>query len=261
MSWAEIKSALNSTLGTPNFKALDQLIKDTVTELAETSKIWTYDTPGTYTWQRPPGVGTVEVTIVGAGGGGASGGYYSGGGGGGAGFINTRILDVSGFDSVQVTVGAGGAGAAGGSGNRGATAGSTGGTSSFGSLLSVSGGRGGASSSSNSGGQGGWGSCGGNSGQCAPGLTPAYGISGEDAIWAGFQKTAGIAGSSGTAASSGATVIKSGVGGKLFAVNPLGISAASYCSGGNGSDGYTSTGYSSSKASDGLPGYVYIRAI
>ena len=81
------------------------------------------------TWAKPDGVGTIIVTVVGAGGGGS--GYCEGGGAGGT---SERVIDVTNVGSVSVSIGNPGGGTnysgCGGNGN----------TSSFGSYCSASGG-------------------------------------------------------------------------------------------------------------------------
>ncbi len=100
-----------------------------------------YDTPGSYTWNRPAGLKYVIVTVVGAGG--AGGGALSGttgasaGSGGGGGASAKVLIDASALGASEtVTVGAGGVGAAGADGGAG-------GASSFGSHVSCGGGAGG----------------------------------------------------------------------------------------------------------------------
>lgn len=73
---------------------------------------------GAYTWPIPAGVKALQIFMVGAGGGGGSGrvdaaGTARSGGGGGGGASTTLVnLLVSGFSSLDITVGAGGAGGA-----------------------------------------------------------------------------------------------------------------------------------------------------
>ena len=102
------------------------------------------------TWSKPDGVGTIIVTVVGAGGGG-SGECESGGAGG----TSERVIDVANVGSVTVTIGNPGGGTSysgcGGNGN----------TSSFGSYCSASGGTGANCRQQHAGGIGGNGS-GGN---------------------------------------------------------------------------------------------------
>ena len=99
------------------------------------------------TWAKPDGVGTIIVTVVGAGGGGS--GYCESGGAGGT---AQRQVDVTNVSSISVTIGNPGGGTSysgcGGNGN----------TSSFGSYCSASGGIGANCSQSRAGGYGGNGS-------------------------------------------------------------------------------------------------------
>ncbi len=94
------------------------------------------------TWNKPAGVTSVMVELCGAGGAGANAGpgTDNGGAGGGGGGYARELLDVSGYSSQTVTIGAGGTGA--------------GGTTSFGSLLSATGGTAGSGRNGGSGGVG-----------------------------------------------------------------------------------------------------------
>lgn len=103
-----------------------------------------FDTPGVTNWAVPDvlrqGLRKAHVTVIGSGGSGAQGVTPSGdqtGGGGGAGGVAEGIYDLSGLDSVTITVGEGG------SSRSSAGAGSSGGSSSFGTILSAGGGGGG----------------------------------------------------------------------------------------------------------------------
>jgi hypothetical protein len=92
------------------------------------SNFITFETPGTYTWNKPTGVTKVLVECWGAGG---AGGFASSGGtyyGGAAGGYGKSILDISSFSNISVTIGAG------------ASFPNTGGSSSFGNLLTATGG-------------------------------------------------------------------------------------------------------------------------
>jgi hypothetical protein len=110
-------------------------------------KISVFDQPGTDTWTKPDGCVFVRVQLVGAGGG--SSGYCESGGSGG---YSEKYIDVSGIDSVQVTVGSGGSHV-----SYHATA-PSGGTTSFGTYLTATGGLGANSHGSHEGGAGGVGS-------------------------------------------------------------------------------------------------------
>ena len=97
-----------------------------------------YNTVGTFSWTRPPGVSSVRVKVIGGGGGGGrnvSGTPPSGGGGGG---VAEGVINLESETTISVTVGAGGAG--------GATAGANGAAGSqsvFGVYVSAAGGAGG----------------------------------------------------------------------------------------------------------------------
>ncbi|MCN2816121.1 hypothetical protein MLV98_22555, partial [Escherichia coli] len=95
----------------------------------------------------------VRVKVIGGGG---SGGYPSisltnaaGGGGGGGGGVSESVIDLTGIDTVTITVGSGGE-----SQNTSARNGNPGGTSSFGAYLSATGGDGGGQVSGGAGGKG-----------------------------------------------------------------------------------------------------------
>lgn len=68
-----------------------------------------YESVGEHTWENP-GVGEVEVLVVGGGGGGGGPhGVYACGGGGGGGVIHRESYDVTGVTEASVVVGTGGA--------------------------------------------------------------------------------------------------------------------------------------------------------
>ena len=93
------------------------------------------------TWTKPAGVTAVMVELCGGGGqGGTANGIDNGSAGGGGGGYSRELLDVSGYSSQTVTIGAGGGGA--------------GGTTSFGSLLSATGGTAGSGKNGGHGGAG-----------------------------------------------------------------------------------------------------------
>ncbi len=102
------------------------------------------------TWNKPTGVGSIKVHVVGAGGGGSGQGESAGAGG-----FSERVLDATNISSVSVTIGNPGGGTnysgCGGNGN----------SSSFGSYASASGGTGANCRQQHAGGIGGNGS-GGN---------------------------------------------------------------------------------------------------
>ena len=124
--YAGYKHALNSTLGTAGFKALDALIQDKITaaQTALASSITTvngavtahgvqrFTANGTFT--VPVGVTLVYVTAIASGGNGANGGLgsTSTGGSGGAGgkagqFVIDYPLSVTPGSNITVTVGTG----------------------------------------------------------------------------------------------------------------------------------------------------------
>jgi len=110
--------------------------------------ITVFDQPGNDTWIKPDGCIFIRVQLVGAGGG--SSGYCESGGAGG---YSEKYIDVTGIDSVQVTVGSGGL-------TRTYTSSpqvpsDSGGTTSFGSYLTATGGYGANSHGSHEGGAGG----------------------------------------------------------------------------------------------------------
>lgn len=99
-----------------------------------------FDSAGTYTWAVPDelkqGTKKAFVTVIGAGGGGRGMEVYWGGGGGGG--IAKSLVDLTGVDSVTITVGAGGDGGAYDAVNGHGT---HGGSSSFGEFFSATGGQ------------------------------------------------------------------------------------------------------------------------
>lgn|GEM_PF-931297 len=115
------------------------------------------------TWNRPDGVTSIFVRVIGGGAGGSVGGSNYGGGGGGSGYMAymPSLIDVSAISSVAVTIGAGG------------SVGSAGGVTSFGSYISASGGS--AGISLGNGGNGGSGGGGGGGQASYPGGNGSYG--------------------------------------------------------------------------------------
>ena len=69
--------------------------------------IW--DTPGAHQFKIPPGVNSVNVTMIGGGAGGGSGYYYPGGGGGSGYYVIDEQLGVNPGDMAIIQVGSGGA--------------------------------------------------------------------------------------------------------------------------------------------------------
>lgn len=102
--WAEIKHALNRSLGSSSFMSLDEIIGLLTTKIMNE-----FDTPGTYQLVIPPGVHNIKVTACGAGGGGSYGEDGAGGGGGAA--IVDKIYDVIPLSIIEIIIGKGGMGA------------------------------------------------------------------------------------------------------------------------------------------------------
>ena len=106
MSWAEVKHALNSTLGTDDFKPLDKMISGNIVIIKENT-----------TWSIPKGIDVVYITACGGGGGGGnSPSTYNDhplcdGGAGGACIVD-KMFDVSGLTQLNITIGKGGKGGA-----------------------------------------------------------------------------------------------------------------------------------------------------
>ena len=162
MVWDAIKAALNGTLGTSEFKPLDEIMRErfgaidaVLNDLGSSEEphgFAEFTTAGTHTWICPEGVYSVQATIISASGGGGGGGggaagrynYTCGGGGGsgGSGGTGCRFevtCPVTPGDSYTVIVGAGGSGGTAGKGTSYGTltdggtggTGGTGGKSSF----------------------------------------------------------------------------------------------------------------------------------
>lgn len=149
MSWAEIRHALNSTLGTESFQALDAYISSAMSNILS-GKITEYTEAGSYTYQVPAGVRVIYVTACGGGGGGGHSFNYvsavpgGGGGGGGGAAVERYPIYVDNLEIINITVGKGGTGSI--SSN---TAGEDGGDTLFGSYLTLKGGKGGETLPSN----------------------------------------------------------------------------------------------------------------
>jgi uncharacterized repeat protein (TIGR01451 family) len=92
--------------------------------LAGTPQTLTYTVPGTHSWVVPPGVGQVEVTVLGAGGGQAAGGSCTPGAGGS---VKATISVTPGEELKLAVGGAGGDGSGGTGGAGGANGGGIGG--------------------------------------------------------------------------------------------------------------------------------------
>ncbi|MGU9870187.1 glycine-rich domain-containing protein, partial [Kluyvera ascorbata] len=96
-----------------------------------------FDTAGVTNWNVPDVLKKgrkCKITVIGGGG---SGGRAEGGGGGGGGGIAEKFVDLTGIQSVSITIGKGGVAPAAGTGS---TSGTPGGASSFGVYLSATGG-------------------------------------------------------------------------------------------------------------------------
>lgn len=161
-----------------------------------------FSTPGTYTWTVPSilssGYKSPKITVTGGGGSGGSGDTNNRGAGGGAGGTAIGTVNLSGVNTVTITVGSGGVRR-----TTSATNGVSGSQSSFGSYLVGQGGNLGQRSSAGSGGLGGSASGGslnlkGGDGSDAP-STNAGGGSGDGAssFWGGGIRS-GVGSSSNT---------------------------------------------------------------
>ena len=146
MSWAEVKHALNSTLGSDEFMPLDKIIN----YLRPYSSVpIVYDSAGSYEYTVPDGVFRIAVSAAAGGGGGgdyASRSFPGGGGGGGEAVFN-KILPVTPGQLINISIGRGGA--AGDSFN--GSDGKDGGNTVFGSYFTLAGGKGGKNGSDVSG--------------------------------------------------------------------------------------------------------------
>lgn len=250
MSWAEVKHALNSTLGTDEFYALDKLINIRLSQFNSFQNI-IYNEPGNYTYTVPDGIYMLYVSAAAGGGGGGGCNYgsgrYGGGGGGGAAVFN-RAIFVEPGEQISITVGAGGAGgdyASSGTGETGANGGNT----IFGSYFTLLGGKGGTGGST-TGGDGGaaGGEGGGVGGTYDDGSTPQPGITGPVAPTdSGAYYHFGGGGSLGT--------------GGYFSEG-RDIDDTSPLNGGGGSGGnYDVISSSSRNGQDGANGVVFITAV
>lgn len=97
MSWAEVKHALNSTLGENGFSSLDKMIQGGVKRFTEN---------GTFT--VPDGVCKILITACAGGGGGRYNPNPPAGGGQGGEWVFKSPYIVSPGDSISITVGEGG---------------------------------------------------------------------------------------------------------------------------------------------------------
>ena len=204
-----------------------------------------FDSPGSHTFQLPPGVQTVRVAVVGGGGGGC-GSHY---GGGGSGWVVAQTTDVDG--NLSVTVGTGGSGGISGQNNAPGAAGSQ---SAFGSVNAPGGGGCLAHGGGGNGGSGGGG--GGNSGYAgAGGANGSNGASGQTtgggsgghfgdlSVFTENSLTGGAGGAAGQSSHSGG----GGAGGML--INGQGPSGA------NGGQSWSGKGGKGHGAGGGSGGY------
>lgn len=116
MSWAEVKHALNSTLGTEDFQSLDKLISIRLAEFDAATKKTEFETAGSFSYTVPAGIFKLYIAAAAAGGGGSGATHedndrrcMGSGGGGGAAVLNYTI-DVTPGQVITGTVGAGGEG-------------------------------------------------------------------------------------------------------------------------------------------------------
>lgn len=249
MSWAEIKHALNSTLGTDEFYALDKLINIRLSQFNSFQNI-AYNEPGNYIYTVPDGIYMLYVSAAAGGGGGGGCNYgsggYGGGGGGGAAVFNRAIFAEPG-EQISITVGSGGVGGTyAGSGT--AETGADGGNTMFGSYFTLLGGKGGTGASGTKGGKGGvaGGEGGGVGGTYTNTSTPQPGITGP------------------VAPTDSGAYYHFGGGGSLGTGGYLGrdIDDTSPLNGGGGSGGnYDTISSSSRNGQDGANGIVFITAV
>lgn len=245
MSWAEVKHALNSTLGTDEFYALDKLINIRLSQFNSFQNI-IYNEPGNYTYTVPDGIYMLYVSAAaGGGGGGGCSDRYGGGGGGGAAVFN-RAIFVEPGEQISITIGAGGAGGAYDSSGTGET-GENGGNTIFGSYFTLLGGKGGTGGST-TGGDGGaaGGEGGGVGGTYDNNSTPQPGITGP------------------VAPTDSGAYCHFGGGGSLGTGGYLGqdIDDTSPLNGGGGSGGNYNTSSSFSRnGQNGANGIVFITAV
>lgn len=249
MSWAEVKHALNSTLGTDEFYALDKLINIRLSQFNSFQNI-IYNEPGNYTYTVPDGIYMLYVSAAAGGGGGGGCNYgsggYGGGGGGGAAVFNRAIFAESG-EQISITVGSGGVGGTYASSGTAKT-GADGGNTIFGSYFTLLGGKGGTGASETKGGNGGaaGGEGGGVGGTYTNTSTPQPGITGP------------------VAPTDSGAYHHFGGGGSLGTGGYLGqdIDDTSPLNGGGGSGGNYNTSSSFSRnGQDGANGVVFITAV
>ena len=116
MSWAEVKHALNSTLGTEGFQALDKLISIRLAEFDAATKKTGFETAGSFSYTVPAGIFKLYIAAAAGGGGGSGATHYTnshkcmGSGGGGGEAVLNYAVDVTPGQVITGTVGAGGKG-------------------------------------------------------------------------------------------------------------------------------------------------------
>lgn len=116
MSWAEVKHALNSTLGTDEFESLDKLFSIRLAQFYSYQKQIVFSSPGSYSYTVPDGIYKIYIAAAGGGGGGSGASYdgtsqncHGSGGGGGAAVFNYEF-PVNPGQIFSISVGAAGKG-------------------------------------------------------------------------------------------------------------------------------------------------------
>lgn len=148
-SWAGIKHALNSTLGTEGFQALDKLISVRLAEFNAATRKTEFETAGSFSYRVPAGIFKLYIAAAAAGGGGSGATHedndrkcMGSGGGGGAAVLNYAI-DVTPGQVITGTVGAGGDGGRSvNNGNTKPNPGKDGGNTIIDGILTLTGGKG-----------------------------------------------------------------------------------------------------------------------
>ncbi|WP_251976706.1 glycine-rich domain-containing protein [Salinicola avicenniae] len=137
---ANVIQAAGLTLNGSEGDAGNQLLQALTGGLSQGQNIAVFDSAGITTWQVPDvlkkGLRKARVTVVGAGGGGGAGDSGYVGEEGASGGAAIRMVDLTGVDAVQITIGLRGS-------SRTSAQGSSGGSSSFGPYFSATGGEGG----------------------------------------------------------------------------------------------------------------------